>query len=84
MSQGVVLTAGQPENNSAVVVGTVAEATSGGKCIQPSAPPVAKTVKYRSNPETGDPCTARNATLNRGSRENGKQLASVPQIALRG
>ena len=83
MNLAVVLTAEQPENNSAVV-GTVAEATGRGKCIPPSAPLAAKTAKYRSSPETGDPCTARTATLKRGSRDNGKQLASGPQIALRG
>ena len=77
MSQGVVLTAGQPENNSAVV-GTVAEATGRGKCIRPSAPRAAKTAKYRSSPATGDRYIAQTATLRLGGRDNGKQLASDP------
>ena len=62
MNLAAVLTAEQPEDNS-VLVGTVAEATGPGKCIRPSALLVAKTAKYRSSPETGDPCTARTATL---------------------
>ena len=78
MSQGVVLTAGRPENNSAVV-GTVAEATNvRGKCIPLSAPLVAKIARYPSSHETGDRCTALTATLKRGGRENGKQLAPDP------
>ena len=75
MSQGVVLTAGQPENNSAVV-GTVAEATNvRGKCIRPSAPRAAKTAKYRSSPATGDLCIALTATPLQGDR----QLSSEPE-----
>jgi hypothetical protein len=66
MNLAVVLTAEQPEDNSAMVVGTVAGATGGGKCIQLSVPLAAKTAKYRSSPETGDPCTARTATLRLG------------------
>jgi len=65
MNLAVALTAEQPEDNSAMV-GTVAEATGGGKCIQQSVPLAAKTAKYRSSPETGDPCTARTATLRLG------------------
>jgi len=76
MSQGVVLTAGQPENNSAVV-GTVAEATGRGKCIPPSAPRAAKTAKYRSSHATGDPFTARTATPLKGDR----YLSSEPLLA---
>jgi len=74
MSLGVVLTAGQPENNSAVV-GTVAEATGRGKCIRPSAPRAAKTAKYRSSPATGDLCIALTATPPQGDR----QLSSEPE-----
>ena len=73
MNLAVVLTAEQPENNSAVV-GTVAEATGRGKCIPPSAPLAAKTAKYRSSPETGDPCTARTATLRLGDSHKRKAV----------
>lgn len=67
MNPTVVLTAEQPEGNSAlVVVGTVAEATGRGKCIRPSAPLAAKTAKYPSSPETVDLSTARNATVRLG------------------
>jgi len=59
MSPSVVLTAEQPENNSA----PAAMAKGTGGCIRPSAPLAAKTAKYRSNPERDDPCTARIATL---------------------
>ena len=65
MNLAVVLTAEQPENNSAVV-GTVAEATGRGKCIPPAAPLAAKTAKYRSSHATGDPFTARTVTLRLG------------------
>jgi len=65
MNLAVVLTAEQPEDNSALV-GTVAEATGGGKCIRPSAPLAAKTARYRSSPETVDLYTARTATLRLG------------------
>ncbi len=74
MNLAVVLTAEQPENNSAVV-GTVAEATSRGKCIPPSAPRAAKTARYPSSPEMGDRCTALTATPLKGDR----QLSSKPE-----
>jgi len=62
MNLAVVLTAEQPEDSSALV-GTVAEATGGGKCTRPFAPLAAKTAKYRSSPETVDLSTARTATV---------------------
>jgi len=78
MSQGVVLTAGQPENNSAAVMGIVAEATdSKEKCTLLYAPLAAKTPRYPSNRETGDRFIALTATPRRGARDNRKQLASV-------
>ncbi len=82
MSQGAVLTAGQPENCSAAV-GTAAAAAaaedtdSRGKCIRPSAPRAAKTAKYRSSHATGDPFTARTATPLKGDR----YLSSEPLLA---
>jgi hypothetical protein len=75
MNPGVVLTAGQPENNSAVavVVGIAAEAAeatdSRGKCTLLYVPLAAKAPRYPSSPETGDRCTALTATLKRGGRD---------------
>lgn len=69
MSPGVVLTAAQPENNSAVV-GMAAEATdSREKCIPLYAPLAAKAPRSPSSPETGGRCTALTATLKRGGRD---------------
>lgn len=62
MSRGVVLTAAQPGNNNAVVVGMEAD-TGKGRCIRLFAPLVARIVRCLSNPGTDDPCTARTATL---------------------
>ena len=74
MSPGVVLTAEQPENNSAVVVvGIAAEAAeatdSRGKCFLLYVPLAVKAPRYPSSPETGDRCTALTATLKRGGRD---------------
>jgi len=68
MNLAVVLTAEQPEDNSALV-GTVAEATGGGKCTRLSAPLAAKTAKYPSSPETVDLSTARTATVRSGGSQ---------------
>ena len=73
MSPGVVLTAEQPENNSAVV-GIVAEAEaeaidSSGKCSLLYAPLAAKAPRSPSSPETGDRCTALTATPKRSGRD---------------
>jgi len=77
MSPGVVLTAEQPENNSAVV-GIVAEAEaeaeaidSSGKCSLLYAPLAAKAPRSPSSPEAGDRCTVLIATLKRGARDKG-------------
>ena len=77
MNPGVVLTAGQPENNSAVVVVVVgiaveaaAEATdSRGKCTLLYVPLAARAPRYPSSPETGDRCTALTATPKRSGRD---------------
>jgi len=61
MSRGVVLTAAQPGNNSAVV-GMEAD-TGKGRCIRLFVPPVERIVRCLSNPGTDDPYTARTATL---------------------
>jgi hypothetical protein len=74
MIPGVVLTAGQPENNSAVtgMVAETAEATdSRGKCILLFVPLAAKVPRYPSSPERGDRCTAPTATQKRGGRDKG-------------
>jgi len=85
MSRGVVLTAGLPENNSAAATGIAAEATdSNGKCILLYALLAVKTPRYPSSRETGDRFIALTATPSRGGRDNWKQLASVPRIALKG
>jgi hypothetical protein len=60
MSRGAALTAGQPENNSALV--DMAEDTDKGKCIPLSALLVARIARYLSSPAMGDPCTAQTAT----------------------
>jgi hypothetical protein len=71
MNPGVVLTAEQPENNSAVVVGIAAAGAtdSRGKCSLLYAPLAAKVPRYPSSPETGGRCTALTATLKRGGRD---------------
>jgi hypothetical protein len=70
MNPGVVLTAEQPENNSAVVGMATAEATdSREKCILLYAPLAAKAPRSPSSPETGGRCTALTATLKRGGRD---------------
>jgi hypothetical protein len=73
MSPGVVLTAEQPENNSAVAVGIAAEAAeatdSRGKCSLLYVPLAAKAPRYPSSPETGDRCTALTATRKRSGRD---------------
>jgi hypothetical protein len=67
MSPGVVLIAGQSENNSAAAM--VAEAPdSGGKCILLYAPLVAEAPRSPLSPETDDQCTALIATLRQGGR----------------
>ena len=75
MSPGVVPTAGQPKNKSAVAgmaVEVEAEATdSRGKCTLQYAPLAARTPRSPSSPETGAQCTALTATLNRGGRDKG-------------
>lgn len=83
MSRGVVLTAEQPENNSAVVVIAAEARDSQGKCTLLYAPLAAKTPRYPSSRETGDRFIALTAIPSRGGRDNLKQLASVPRIALR-
>jgi len=77
MSLAVVLTAGQPENNSAVVVeamvaeAMVAEATgSREKCTLLCALPVEKIPRCRSNREMGDQCTAATATQRKDVRNS--------------
>ena len=75
MNPGVVLTAGQPENNSAVavVVGIAAEAAeatgSRGECTLLYVPLAARAPRYPSSPETGDRCTALTATPKRSGRD---------------
>ena len=78
MNPGVVLTAEQPENNSAVavVVGIAAEAAeaaeatdSRGKCTLLYVPLAAKAPRSLSSPETGDRCTALTATPKRSGRD---------------
>jgi len=72
MSPGVVLTAEQPENNSAVAEAGIAAAVatdSRGKCTLLYVPLAAKAPRYPSSPETGDRCTALTATLKRGGRD---------------
>ena len=79
MNPGVVLTAGQPENNSAVAVGIAAEAEaaaeaaeatdSRGKCTLLYVPLAAKAPRSPSSPETGDRCTALTATPKRSGRD---------------
>jgi len=73
MNPGVVLTAGQPENNSAVAVGIAAEAAeatdSRGKCTLLYVPLAAKAPRSPSSPETGDRCTAPTATPKRSGRD---------------
>jgi hypothetical protein len=73
MNPGVVLTAGQPENNSAVAVGIAAEAAeatdSRGKCTLLYVPLAARAPRYPSSPETGDRCTALTATPKRSGRD---------------
>jgi len=73
MNPGVVLTAGQPENNSAVAVGIAAEAAeatdSRGKCTLLYVPLAAKAPRSPSSPETGDRCTALTATPKRSGRD---------------
>ena len=83
MSPGVVLTAGQPENNSAVVVIAAEAPDSQGKCSLLYAPLAVKAPRYPSSRETGDRFIALTATPSRGGRDNRKQLASVHRIALR-
>ena len=90
MSLGVVLTAVQPENNSAEMgMATGAEAIdSREKCIRLYAHLVARTPRYLSNLETGGRCTALTATLKRGGRDKGLnfedngQLGMVPGFSL--
>ena len=76
MNPGVVLTAGQPENNSAVAVGIAAEAAeaaeatdSRGKCTLLYVPLAARAPRYPSSPETGDRCIALTATPKRSGRD---------------
>ena len=75
MIPGVVLTAGQPEKYSAVVMGMATEATmatdSRGKCILLFVPLVAQALRYPSSPERGDRCTAPTATQKRSGRDKG-------------
>ena len=69
MSRGVVLTAEQPGNNSAVVVGMVVGVEAIGssvRCILLYAPLAARTPRSPSSLETGGRCTALTATLKRG------------------
>ena len=78
MIPGVVLTAGQPEKYSAVVMGMATEATvatvatgSRGKCTLLFAPLAAPTPQFPSSPERGDRCTAPTATQKRSGRDKG-------------
>jgi len=73
-SPGVVLTAGQSRNKSAVagMVAVEAEAIdSRGKCTLQYAPLAARTPRSPSSHETGARCTALTATQNRGGRDKG-------------
>jgi hypothetical protein len=84
MSRDVVLTAGQPENSSAVVVMVdmaAAADTDKGKCILLCAPLAARAHRYPSSHEAAGQCTALTAIPKSGGRDNGKQLASgTPSI----
>ena len=78
MIPGVVLTAGQPEKYSAVVMGMAMEATvateatdSRGKCILLYVPLAAQIPRYPSSPERGDRCTAPTAMQKRSGRDKG-------------
>ena len=74
MSPGVVPSAGQPENNSAVTAmaaETAAAIDSKEKCTLLCAHLAARTPRYPSNPEPGARCTALTATQNRGGRIKG-------------
>ena len=75
MIPGVVLTAGQPEKYSAVVMGMATEATvatdSRGECILLFVPLAAQALRYPSSPERGDRCTAPTATQKRSGRDKG-------------
>ena len=73
MSLAVVLTAEQPENNSAVVVAVtgVAEATGNKeKCILPYALHVEKTHRCHSSHEMDDRCTAATVFQERDVKDN--------------
>ena len=86
MSPGVVLTAGQPKNKSAVAgMAVEAEATdSRGKCTLQYAPLAARTPRSPSSPETGARCTAPTATQKRGGRDKGSTQLPLYQIGLMG
>jgi len=73
MSPGVVLTAGQSKNKTAVEdIAVEVEATdSRGKCILLCVPLAARTPRSPSSPETGARCTALTATLKRSGRDKG-------------
>jgi hypothetical protein len=73
MSPGVVPTAGQPKNKSAVAgMAVEVEATdSRGKCTLQYAPLAAPTPRSLSSPETGAGCTALTATQKRSGRDKG-------------
>jgi len=76
MSPGVVLSAGQPENNSAVTdmaaeTAATAAIDSREKCTLLYARLAARTPRYPSNPEAGARCIALTATQNRGGRIRG-------------
>ena len=86
MSPGVVPTAGQSKNKSAVAgMAVEVEATgSRGKCTLQYAPLAARTPRSPSSPETGARCTALTATLNRGGRDKGSSQLTLYQIGLVG
>jgi len=74
MSPGVVPTAGQSKNKSAVagMAAVEAEATdSRGKCTLQYAPLAARPPRSPSSPDRGDRCTALTATQKRSGRDKG-------------
>lgn len=80
-SLGVVLTAGQSGNSSAVVAMVAEALDSGGKCTLLYVPLVERTHRSPLSPETEGLCTALTATLRRGVRaKEEEQLAFAPGI----
>lgn len=70
MSPSAALNADKLENSSAVVriVPGIATVNGRGKCMTLSAPLVAKTRRYLSSLEKGDPCTVATVTLKLNAR----------------